>query len=101
MKKLFFIASVGLLFSCNRGTCVCKYEIKKDDAGLGAFSDTTFIESTSYKTDNITQSEFRKACRESNKDIQEISQYIITDSEGNQVLILTDEQFKASCNMRH
>jgi hypothetical protein len=26
MKKLFFIASVGLLFSCNNsGTCTCTY----------------------------------------------------------------------------
>ena len=38
MKKLFFIASVGLLFSCSNGTCVCTSTVVGSDIENGTIT---------------------------------------------------------------
>jgi len=98
MKKLFFIASVGLLFSCKRH-CVCKMEIiENEEFAQYGYSDTTIIDTVISKTDNNTQSEFRKGCREARrfarKDDLEV---VFTDSTGNEVIAISDEYFKYRC----
>lgn len=45
MKKLFFIASVGLLFSCSNGagTCVCTFTVTGSDVQT-VYGVSTYIE---------------------------------------------------------
>jgi len=52
MKKLFFIASVGLLFSCNNGgTCVCTTTYTGSDANQLSNGGSPVIYEVYYEND--------------------------------------------------